>query len=431
MVDNKTKEELPHTAVSTWSGFVYQGKIALYHCIQKMIESYEDNKNLKLQLESHDDFAIFDSSICISVHQVKAYKSDLFSDYVNDIIKQQNSANDKKVTKAYFHAAKNIKKLPKPEDFNKSYATVEMYSYKNLDGNKVFYCPLDQLNQSIENSLRELISKTESLDNWKKNNLVNIREILEVCVNDKVISIHHKIHLSKTGNQKEIAAEEFISFQELYDIIESEDFEILRNEGFFLSRLKIDIGRYYQEFCDENSSLTLDQFSKLDEYIAQIVDLDNNKMLAFLTIVMPHTKGRYSTLQEFKDHSINRESMRFGLFKIFLFLITAKPSECGNVLFTWQDNGGDFYYPTGIHTGNENSDRICADIMKFSLEKNVEFLFEGANLITLSIDRDSIGSIRKNDIKEVAMEISSNTKITGFQNLKMISLAKVPSELKE
>lgn len=431
MSDNT--EALPHTAVSTWSGFVYQGKIALYHCIQKMLESYEDSRRLKLQLESHDDFAIFDSNDCISLHQVKAYKSDLFSGYSADIIKQQESAKDKTVSKAYFHVAKKIKDLPKSEDFSKSYAPVEMYSYCDQENNEVFYCSLEQVNTYIENSLKELISKTESLAKWKKQThaLINIREILEVCINNKVISIHHKIHLSKTGNQKKIASEEFIPFKELYEIIENEDYDILRNEDFFLSRLKIDIGEYYKEFYDDNSYFTSEQMSKLENYIAQIVNFDNKTMLSFLVAVMPHTKSSSSTLSEYKDHSINRESMRYGLFKIFLSLITAKPSECGNILFTWQDNVGAFYYPTGIHTGNDSSDRICADIMKFSLEKDVEFLFEGNNLITLSIDRDSIGSIRKNDLKEVAIDIPSNTKITGFKNLKMISLAKVPSELKE
>lgn len=431
----KKKEALPHTAVSTWSGFVYQGKIALYHCIQKMIESYEDNRNLRLQLESHDDFAIFDSNSCISIHQVKAYKSDLFSGYSDDIIKQQQSANDKKVSKAYFHVAKNIRDLPQHEDFSKSYAPVVMYSYQNLENNEVFYCPLDQVNNNIENSLKKLISITNDLPDWKSSIVENIRELLESFICNKIIDIHHTIHISKSGNQKEIAANEFIPFKKFYEIIETEDFEILKNQDFFLSRLKIDIGEYYKEFCDDNDSLTLDQLSKLEAYISQIVNLDNSKMLSFLTIIMPHTKGRVSSLQEFKDDSINRDSMRFGLFKIFLSLITAKSSECGNILFAWQDSIGNFYYPTGIHAANEDSDRICADIMKFSLEKDVEFLFEGSNLITRFIDRDSIGSIRKNDIKEVvkgsSSETNKNTKITAFQNLKMISLAKVPSELKE
>ncbi|MHC5225440.1 ABC-three component system protein [Ignatzschineria sp. LJL83] len=430
-MNDKVIDELPHTAMSTWSGYVYQGKIALYHCIQKMIESYEDNINLKLQLESHDDFAIFDSSRCISIHQVKAYKCDYFSSYSADIIKQKDSANAKGIAKAYFHTAKSIKNIPDIDSFRKSYAPVEIYLYEGLDNNILAYCSLDKVNEYIEESLRKLISQTDNLGKWKNNLLERIRKILEAHINDHVIRVHQKIHISKTSNQKYIAANEFVLFETLYKIIESDDFEELENNDFFLSRLKLDIGNYYQDFCNENEYLNSKNMQKLDEYISQIVDFNEEEMLGFLSVVMPHKKGTFSTLEEFKDDSINSDSMRLGLLKILSSLIQAQPSECGTVLITWKDDGGNFYYPTGIHTANENADAICAKIMKHSLEKDVEFLFEGASLITLAIDKDPISSIRKCDFKEATSNKDNNRKITDFKNLKMISLFNVPSELKE
>ncbi|EPM9668940.1 hypothetical protein [Escherichia coli] len=49
-------DKYPASAVSSWSGFVYQGKIALYHSL-KII--HDGDLDFELQLDSSDDFAIY------------------------------------------------------------------------------------------------------------------------------------------------------------------------------------------------------------------------------------------------------------------------------------------------------------------------------------------------------------------------------------
>ena len=72
------QNDSPHTAISTWSGYVYQGKIALFHTLKLLVADRAQTLNHKLQLESADDFAILSqSNIHLSLHQVKAYKSDM------------------------------------------------------------------------------------------------------------------------------------------------------------------------------------------------------------------------------------------------------------------------------------------------------------------------------------------------------------------
>src|SRR3989339_1311712 len=68
-VSNDTDDNYPATAVSTWSGYVYQGKIALYHCL-KLIN--QGDAEFELQLDSSDDFAIYKNAALTSAHQVKA-----------------------------------------------------------------------------------------------------------------------------------------------------------------------------------------------------------------------------------------------------------------------------------------------------------------------------------------------------------------------
>ena len=88
MAKNSVEASLPHTAVATWGGYIYQGKIALYHCLSLMLENAVDIKKFALQLDSIDDFAILLDGVCQSMHQVKAYKSDDFSAYSEAISEQ-------------------------------------------------------------------------------------------------------------------------------------------------------------------------------------------------------------------------------------------------------------------------------------------------------------------------------------------------------
>ncbi|HFQ6221182.1 TPA: dsDNA nuclease domain-containing protein, partial [Pseudomonas aeruginosa] len=59
----------PDSAISSWSGFVYQGKVALYHCLKLITEG---EREFELQLDSTDDFAIYKDGKLFSAHQVKA-----------------------------------------------------------------------------------------------------------------------------------------------------------------------------------------------------------------------------------------------------------------------------------------------------------------------------------------------------------------------
>ena len=46
-MSDEEASQYPHSAISTWSGFVYQGKVALYHCL-KLIN--EGDTEFQLQL---------------------------------------------------------------------------------------------------------------------------------------------------------------------------------------------------------------------------------------------------------------------------------------------------------------------------------------------------------------------------------------------
>lgn len=70
-------------ASPSWSGFNYQGKVALYYALRLInAEPVDaDLSNYSLMLESTEDFEIRRDGDPVSFHQVKAYNSSSYSDY--------------------------------------------------------------------------------------------------------------------------------------------------------------------------------------------------------------------------------------------------------------------------------------------------------------------------------------------------------------
>ena len=71
-----------HSAISSYSGFTYQGKVALLHCLKLISDNGREIRNYQLQIDSLDDFAILNGSTVVSLHQVKAKRAYLFSSYL-------------------------------------------------------------------------------------------------------------------------------------------------------------------------------------------------------------------------------------------------------------------------------------------------------------------------------------------------------------
>lgn len=426
----------PHTAISTWSGFVYQGKLALYHCLKLMSSDYEANRDLKLQLESQDDFAIFRRQECLSMHQVKAYKDTRFSAYSEGISTQRDNARQRGVPLAYFHVAREITNVP--VTFVADYGPVRFYTYPitpDAAGNVTqSFCPLSQVDMFIQDELSSLLVNAAMQPAWKNYIVASIQNTLEAIVNSKVVRTHSKIHES-TRHQAVIAASEFIEFSELYGVIEAVDYAPFANEAFFLSRLQIDIGTYYQEFCEYHDGLSQAACQKLDDYLAIITALNVDGMKAFLRTTMPHKKGRFKTLSEFKEQSLDRDAMRLGMFTIFWKLVHAARNDGSEASFSWFDNGL-FYYPTGIHHAAEHQESICHDIMQQAISEDVECLFECGALITSAIDRASIydvivGIDATEGVDSPEHELLRENRIGNYKKVAMISLNNVPESLKD
>jgi hypothetical protein len=107
---------MSHDASATWSGFNYQGKVAIHHTLnlikQKLQANVEyDFNGLELILENHEDFDIRGLNGFESFHQVKAINQTAFSTYENALfamLLQLDNPNLTAVT-GYLHTWKALK----------------------------------------------------------------------------------------------------------------------------------------------------------------------------------------------------------------------------------------------------------------------------------------------------------------------------------
>jgi hypothetical protein len=98
-----------HDASPSWSGFNYQGKVALYHTLRLINSKPKKNwSDYALRLEHTEDFEIIRSTKILTIHQVKAYKKQSFSSYKNALLSMTLELHKGRRTSGYIHSWKEI-----------------------------------------------------------------------------------------------------------------------------------------------------------------------------------------------------------------------------------------------------------------------------------------------------------------------------------
>lgn len=101
---------MAYDASPSWSGFNYQGKVALYYVLCLINEKALDYdfSNYELFLENTEDFEVKESSKTLTFHQVKAYQNSSFSAYSKALIGIALELYRNADAQAYIHTWKNI-----------------------------------------------------------------------------------------------------------------------------------------------------------------------------------------------------------------------------------------------------------------------------------------------------------------------------------
>ncbi|MRA04855.1 hypothetical protein F4T82_14295 [Acinetobacter lwoffii] len=110
-------------ASPSWSGFNYQGKVALYYALKCINSESIDDKDLhdySLMLEDNEDFEIIVDKIPISFHQVKAYNETSYSNYSNALLEITLELSKNANVIGKIHTWKKINSKPNFSDLTAS-----------------------------------------------------------------------------------------------------------------------------------------------------------------------------------------------------------------------------------------------------------------------------------------------------------------------
>ncbi|WP_411749790.1 ABC-three component system protein [Serratia marcescens] len=250
-------EKYPASAISSWSGFVYQGKIALYHSL-KLIQ--DGDLDFELQLDSSDDFAIYKNEKLHTAHQVKAKISKYRSGYTKALEQSTLIEHDKiKGTARYFHVSVPLDETGDYRGTNGE--TVKFYRYGDS-----CHCGLGE----IEGLTKELIKKLcEKQSITVSDNLINFNYcLLSEKISSKAIH-NHKLNQVDGISEDKAAYDGRIKARNILTELLTEN--PYQNRDYYAVELKARLQTHLEERLDQMlptmSDATYERARLLSEHI--------------------------------------------------------------------------------------------------------------------------------------------------------------------
>jgi predicted DNA-binding ribbon-helix-helix protein len=261
-----SERQINNTAIGSWSGFIYQGLCALYHCLKLIKNNKEQCVTLKLSLDSFEDFAILDNQDnVLSLHQCKNEKNVVsYEEEFEKMRMKRKAFNDDDRCFLYFHTNKIINNFPK-----------DIVAYPFTDQKK--YCTPVELVELIEIIVKELTCDEDLM--WKK----KVSALFKM-IDKKVLQIH-EIYLKSKEKQslRSIAKREFILFSEIIDVLNNEE---NFSEDNFNSYVKCKMITYLMDYRDDEDNLC--DARLIDDFIDKVNKLPNTKLTDFIKRLNPN-----------------------------------------------------------------------------------------------------------------------------------------------
>ncbi|MFG0820643.1 ABC-three component system protein [Pseudomonas sp. GLN_3] len=347
-------EKYPASAVSSWSGYVYQGKIALYHSL-KLI--HDGDLDFQLQLDSSDDFAIYKEGKIHTAHQVKAKISKYRSGYIKALEQSTLIEFDKvKGTNRFFHVSVALDNTDDHE--GNSGEKVKFYEYDDKP-----YCGLGE----IEEITKKIICKifdTQQIPS--SNELINFNYcLLSEKISTKAVEIH-RLNQEDRVAANQAAYEGRISAKEIINAILTKNPH--QDREYFAVDLKARLQSHLEERLDQAlptmSDATYERARRLSEHIRSI---QASEMKTLCQMIKPSER-----FQGVQTNDIRRYTK---------LIQTMSVEPIFNHLPHYLDSDKRFYIPTALDI--DESDECEADMIR-EMKNNsdlLRLLFEYNHLI--------------------------------------------------
>lgn len=413
-----------HSAADSWSGFIYQGKVALYHVLH-LLNTDNNALNFNLQLDSLEDFAIVDAELNpITLHQVKAMKSTAYAAYRDAFEKLEKRFDEFPCKGAYFHLANQNERTA--VQIKAAHPKLEVYEYLNLN----HFCTLDQINIACEEQISIYLRGNHLQYHNNSENLLILRNSLESLIFNQIIEIHSCNHQRDGLTISEGAYHFVIPFNNLRDTLVTDPAAIL-DENYFLFFTKELINHYYLEFCqelEEEEEISDQDKAKLDGYLQQINALQDTSIVAFLQSILPHRTVKLNTIRDFKDNTMQREEFIDALLQSLYELVECEGKIGDNL--TWKDPDNFIYTSTAINSPKKHARKVCKRIYENIKQTDIEVPYESDKLITSALELDSIEDELNLQLQvEERSDIVNN--ITKWSKISLTTLETAKQKLNE
>ncbi|HBO8980229.1 TPA: hypothetical protein L5D12_002758 [Pseudomonas aeruginosa] len=356
-MSSEVDEKYPATAVSTWSGYVYQGKIALYHCLCLINQGDAD---FELQLDSSDDFAVYKNGTLASAHQVKAKIGKYRSGYIEALEKASAIEFDRaKGVSRYFHVSIQ---LDDTSDYTG--ANGELVQFYDYGANK--HCGLGEIEGLTKEIIRQIcISRSITLSE----DLLNYNYcLLSEKISSEAVAIHRLVQDDHEKANK-AAYENRITAQCLLDDILSKN--PYNSTEYFSVDLKARLCSYLEDRLDQAlPSINDETYGRARRLFEHIRTTDANELKSLCQLMKP--SERFSSIQK---ADIRRYS---GLIEAMNVEPILKQFP------HYLDGDNKFYLPTALDLPSSADHEGCTSDLLSEMESNenlLKLLFEYNNLI--------------------------------------------------
>jgi hypothetical protein len=335
-----------HSAIPSWSGYVYQGKVAIYHVLRTIKDSLTTDKdaifdNYELQIEWQEDFAIKVNGSYDSIHQVKAYEQSTSPTVYNKALQDLYAKLSKGIgvsgwlniwNPIHFTSGTTSKDFLELKIANKDIYSqdiidkVNIYPYCN--GNK--YCDLDEIDTLIVKKIKEIYAlKTFDITGPTDKQYKFIRFKLYQIIDSHIVEVHKDATKKKKTIPFNTMLDNFAVNYEEY----SKEYEYIKVKNNFFEKIF--------EYCNNsrNCSIPIEECNNNCDLFKIEKELESKTAEEVYKIILRSTP-HYKSINDL----LNDTGLIFGLSRTFHTL--NKNYQTSQYLYKKDTT----YLPTTIHT---------------------------------------------------------------------------------
>ncbi|WP_342576633.1 ABC-three component system protein [Paenibacillus sp. FSL M8-0142] len=457
-----------HSAIPSWSGFQYQGKVAINVVLDYIlkIDPAEVNRFF-LELEWYEDFSIIKDDKYVSIHQVKSYKKRTLSEYKDALWNLLGKSVLKNGVESYLHAATELVAInemksrliqldppsePKPQKdpskgprikgytpwhyykmvvdadaYNSAFENLSIYSYEETKQ----YCPMNELEEEIKKRIIQYCERKKGGTPTQAHVETTYNYLLGEL--DKHITIRHVAEQESEEGEDELIPDR-ICFSNFISVLDneweepSEEYIIHRLKNIFHSTCEFLFHELHETIVNEGNEHRLEDLQRAENYVRAIAGMSNDSFFTFCQMVTPHIEFQKADSLAFRN-LIPQNGM--DVFCLALYEIKQALNGYKYILQDQQKNL--CYLPSTIRLSTSRIRNESRELSKIAVgilgnAAIRDELYEIEAIITDNVRASSLESAA-NKFTDIESKGERNNNITKIKNIRLIDIDTAMEEL--